>query len=309
MTSKQTKLMSGWELFRLSIAGDWNKSAVKQIVDGVIAGLTTTLSLKDRNSVLKLTNALTISGSLIIVDRKAVDGTVLFIEPLESVEVAYHLLNVNGLDTLKVWEKGLGSVVVKSYAVPPDTKTLTAIKAYLKTATLIETVTIPNPEGIVFVENGLGILVPGQASLERLDDLSNLLEKSIGEEALRWFVAGYGADIHQLNAKASGGGAFGEIPDGATFEHMYDSAYTADIFKQMAVLVPAFKEVASNFTVVPGESGIARFMGLQPYMNKVTHTQTILTTVFDEFGLVVEFENIIFAALRTEITGASKPTA
>ena len=44
------KFTTGQELYDLAIAGDYNKSVVKQLSDGVLAGLKTDLELKDFNS-------------------------------------------------------------------------------------------------------------------------------------------------------------------------------------------------------------------------------------------------------------------
>lgn len=297
---------TGMELFLIPIAGDWNKSAIKQLNDGVLGGLSevsqNALDLKEYNWLNRLVNSLLINGSLIIVDKTITEGTVLFIEQTDGLETAYQLAWDGMQHLLKVWEKTETGVTVRTYSAPINFSSLIELKLFLNTATIIKSVDLASSEGIIFIENGRGVLVPGQATLFRLSELSDLLSKNISEKALRWFVNSYAADVEQLNIVSASSGPFGTIPNGADFKHMYDSAYTNDIFKQMAVLVPAFKEVTSNFIRAEGaESGIARFIGMQGYINKVIHTQKITQFVFDEQDISIEYDNIIFAAVRGEL--------
>lgn len=317
MAVDNVKPLTGPELFALPLAGDWNKSAVKQISDGVMAGVATELSLADLNWVSRLSDALLIRGSLVIVDREVAPGAVLYVERLMSaesaatVEIAYTLRTSKHVTTLRRWTKGPSIVVVETYPDPPQFANVEECREWVEAATAIDTQTI-SAEGVLIVDNGRGILVPAAATLRRIAALSDMLAETIGPDALLWFVDNYAADIGQLNAAARTGGHFGTIPDGSKFHHMYDSSFSNDIFTQLDMLIPAFKTTVSNFTIVPGESGIARFIGLLGYMNVVRHTQAIIAHVMDEYGIVITWDNLIFSALRGEIeqqpTGGVNPS-
>jgi hypothetical protein len=317
MASDNKKPLTGPELFALPIAGDWNKSAVKQISDGVMAGVATELSLDDLNWVSRLSDALLIRGSLVIVDREVSPGAVLYVERLRDVEssasreIAYTVRTSRHVTTLRRWLKGPTTVIVETYPDPPEFKSLEECREWVEAATAVDSVTI-SAAGVMFIDNRRGILVPAAATLKRLAELSDMLSETIGPDALLWFVDNYAADIRQLNSAARTGGHFGTIPDGSKFHHMYDSGFSNDIFKQMEMLIPAYKTTVSNFTIVPGESGIARFIGLLGYMNVVRHTQAIIAHVMSEYGIIITWDNLIFSALRGEIeqqpTGGVNPS-
>jgi len=298
------KKVSGQQLYDLDIPGGWNKSAIKQIADGVLAGVED-IDLQTYNFLTKLTNTLLVTGSIIIVDKKILEGEVIFIEEAEASQVALFLPKVpkNTQKTMQVWELFSDKVEVTTYTATTDAqkiKNVAELTAVLEKRPVVDTIIIPSTQGIIFIENGKGVLVPAAATLLRLFELSNLLQKAISEDALRWFVTAYGADINGLNDKLTAG-AFGTLPDGATFEHMYDSSYTGDIFRQMEVLVPAFKEQVSNFVITPGESGIARYIGMLAYINIVKHTQKICSFVFEQYSETVEFTNPVFQSIRSEL--------
>jgi len=301
---KQT-ITTGRELYNLQIAGDINKGAIKQIEDGVLAGLATDVTLDDYNWVNRLTKGLLINGSLIIVDRTIAEGDVLFIEEVDETIIAYQLISDEGASFLKVWERGERTFVT-SYPAPPSCGSLKLVKDHVEKSTELAKPIDLESQDVIFIENGRGILVGAEATLLRLSELMGLLSSSISQKALRWFVTSYTADIHQLNTVQGSVGPYGTIPDGASFQHMYDSAYTNDVFTEVNSLMPAFKDAVSNFVITPGESGISRFVGLQPYINLVTHTQRIVKNVLEQQGITIEWRNVVFEALRLEIASSSE---
>jgi len=292
--------ITGRELYLMSIPGDWNKSAVKQLNDGVISGLVTDIGLRDYNFLNKLSTELLIEGSLVLVDRQIAEGQVLYVEEIDEVEIAYQVFMDKSIRYLKVWIKGPENTQVSVYPCPLSFKRLKELKEELEKSQYLDTYSIPS-SSVLIIDNGYGILVPAQGTLDRLAELSKMLSESVSENALRWFVSSYAADIDELNAVYGSKGPFGTIPSGSSFEHMYDSAYTNDIFKQIDVLVPAFKEMTSNFTVIPGESGISRYLGMTGYVNKVTYIQKICVSVFGELGVDISFENVVLDALKRQI--------
>jgi len=307
--SSSKGVVTGQALYNLPIPGDWNKGAVKQINDGVLAGIATTdLSLANYNWTNRLSLALLIEGSLVILDKHVTPGVVLFIDETELLTTGYQLVKLKTGSVLKVWEMGAKETTVSTYASPPASATLDELQAWIKDAKQPKEPDTFTSAGVVMVDNGRGILVPGEATLNRIKELSDLLAEALGPDALQWLVTNYAADISAFNTKAKAGGKFGTAPDGTVFIHAYDTGFVNDAFASLDRLVPAFKDVASNFVVVPGESGIARFLGLQGYINKVKHTQAIIVHVFAEYDDKIVFDNVIFKALLGEVQGAAQPT-
>lgn len=292
------KLVTGWQLYDMHIAGDPQKDAVKQLMDGIMAGIAGEPALPVRNTVKRISRELLIEGSIVVVDGEVAKGVVLFIERTPVGETAYQLLPDG--NALKVWRKVGELVLVMTYAKPQSLDSIEDIKRGLKDSTPLTSASV-DAKGVTFVDNDRGVLYPGRDTLGRIQELTGLLSNSISDTALRWYVSSLAADVSMLNAAYNGSGPFGTLPDGAKFEHMYDTAYTSDIFKQLDRLLPAFRSLASNFTIVPNESGVARYLGMIGYINMVRNTQAITAGVMLEGGETVSFENVVFSAVSGEI--------
>ena len=307
----KNKFVTGEELYNMPIVGQFNRIPVNRLQDGVFSTMTTELGIKEFNKVSLLTFRLLVSGSLIIVDGVILHGSVPFIVEKEEVDAvkpnvggktttAFQLFDVpTGQRYIKEWYKTPLSTIVTTYPADSlnkhDLSRVDRLIDKLSKLTPLEVITIDS-EGIIIIENGEGILLPAMSTINRLDALMGTLEETTGEEALTWFVSNWVGDINKLMSKSKSGGRFAALPDGSILQNASDASFSDRIFKEINMLRPMYLEATYSFAIVPGESGIARYLGLLPYISKVKKTQRIISYVMDIEGFPIAFDNSIWAA-------------
>jgi len=299
--------ITGLELYALQIPGAFNKIPVMKLSDGVCATLATDLDLDEFNRFAETLLRLLVSGSLIIVDGEILLGEVIHVDRVNDLQIAYQLITTaQGNSLLKRWERGPVNTTITTY--PADTirrnMPIMELKLALESLTPRGDELVIRSAGVLIVDNGLGILVPVRSTIFRLQELMSVMEETTGEEALTWFITGYVGNINKLTSKTKSGGRFAPLPDGSTIQNASDSSFSDRLFKEVEMLLPLFLEATHNFVTIPGESGIARFLSMMGYVNKVKQLQRLLAYIGKSYGLTLTWDN---ASL--EITTVDKSTS
>jgi len=288
--------ISGEGLYLRQLVGNFNKIPVNRLKDGVTATLVEELPLDEYNKLDRVIHRLLVSGSIIIVDEQILPGEVLFVSEQYDTIIAYHAFtNAKGQRFIKKWERGEVDTTVSTYnassITSQDISRIDILEDKLAKMEPLEEVTIAS-EGIIIVDNG--ILIPAVDTIDRIAELMDILEETSGDEALTWFISNWVGDINKLMSKTKKGGRFAALPDGAVLQNAFDDGFSNRIFKELDMLRPLYLEVTSSFVIVPGESGIARYLGMLGYINKIKQTQMLSTFIFDKYGISISYDNTMW---------------
>jgi hypothetical protein len=298
MPKHKNKLPTGFGVYWTPMVGSFNKIPVNRLQDGVISTLETQLTLDESNRFNNLVFRLLVSGSLIIVDGvddEILPGSVIRVAKFGDTTTAYQLIeSKRGQRFIKRWRRGATETEVDTFAaggVDLSVENVEEFDAQLKSPTDPQTI---KSDGVIIVDNGIGVLLPALATITRLNELMETLQETTGDEALTWFITGWVGDINKLIAKSKSGGRFAGLPDGASLQNAFDDGFSNRIFKEIEMLRPPYLESTSSFVTVPGESGISRFLGMLGYINKIKSTQMFAAHVMEEWGTPVTFDNSLW---------------
>jgi hypothetical protein len=306
MSYNDNSFKTGEQLYNEQIVGGLNKLPVNRLKDGTLSTLVEDLPIEEFNKLDHLVHRLLVSGSIIVVDDQILHGSVPLVVSKEFETVAYQVfVSPDNKKFLKKWIQTESITTVFTYSFnssfisPNDFLREDVIEYKLKNQPTLDIVEIAS-DGVIIVENGVGILIPASSTIDRINELMNTLEETTGEEALTWFVTGWVGDISKLIAKTHGGTRFVPVPDGATIQNASDASFSDRVFKEIDMLKPMYLEATYSFVIAPGESGIARYLGMLGYINKLKQTQKLSQFVFNKMGIEISFDNSIFDNLAIE---------
>lgn len=276
----------------MQIIGNFNKIPVQRIVDGVVASLDNPdIDLHQFNFLKRFATAASDRGSMIIMDEKILPGDILFIEVEDSILTAYQFIFVDNIWWLKVWEQSGTQTTETTYSNfrPESFATIEDLKKALKNAKPDESQV--EVGDVLIIENQNGILIPAKATIIRLGELMDLVQKTASESSLRWFLPGWVGDTSMLD----GAEMFMPVPSDVDPKSAANPAFSDMLFKEIAMLLPFYFQTTSSYTLMPRESGISRYLNMQGYINRVKLTQRLSAFVMQElFDVKLTFTNLIF---------------
>ena len=207
---------------------------------------------------------------------------------------------------MKVWEQTGDTTTVTKYSgfslKPEYFESLELLQADVKKLTGGKSVNVESQD-VLIVENGNGILIPATATILRIEELTLLMEKTAHRDALQWFIKNWVGNIFKLQSSVRGN----FLPIGEADPISAANPALSDmVFKEMALILPFYFQATSSYTLQPRESGIARYLNMQGYLNRVKLTQRLATFVMQKlFAVDLTFTNLLLELTLEKAQGNS----